>query len=184
MTVDLIDHGEKLVRPLALSPMDFVNPYRPHLLQLTLRQSPLDKPFHRAIHRFPTGLKYLGRLPPAQPPCPARQEPHHGSRDWTLAFTPRYLFHHHPMLCAFHPPGRVAELGGNSPQRHKQPAPLRQSVVAGRRLLTLRAPPAHASMRLQADFDRARLSLATLQSNLLVNKPGKVLYSVQNRLNL
>src|ERR1700674_3787172 len=75
MTVDLIDHGEKLVRPLPLSPMDFVNAYRPHLLQLPLRQTPLHKPFHRAVHRFPTGLKHLGRLSPAQPPRPAGQEP-------------------------------------------------------------------------------------------------------------
>jgi len=39
-------------------------------------------------------------------------------------------------------------------------------------------------MRLQADFDRARLPLLTLQLNLKINKPSKVLYSVQNRLNL
>jgi hypothetical protein len=39
-------------------------------------------------------------------------------------------------------------------------------------------------MRLQADFDRAWLLLLTLQLNLLVNEPRKVLYSVQNRLNL
>jgi hypothetical protein len=39
-------------------------------------------------------------------------------------------------------------------------------------------------MRLQANFNRPRLPLLTLQSNLLVNKTGKVLYSVQNRLNL
>jgi Zn-dependent protease with chaperone function len=57
MTVDLIDHGEKLVRTLSLSPMDFVNPYRPHLLQLPLRQAPLHKPFPRAVHRFPTGME-------------------------------------------------------------------------------------------------------------------------------
>jgi hypothetical protein len=83
-----------------------------------------------------------------------------------------------------HSPGRVPEMGGDSPQRHKQPAPLRQSVVARGRLLTLRAPPTHVAMRLQADFDRPRLPLSTLQLNLLVNKPRKVLYSVQNRLNL
>ncbi len=39
-------------------------------------------------------------------------------------------------------------------------------------------------MRLQADFDRPRLALMTLQPNLLINKPGKVLHPVQNRLNL
>src|ERR1700745_4355093 len=116
MSVDLIDHGEKLVRTLALSPMDFVNPYRPHLLQLPLRQSPLDKPFHRAVHRFPTGLKHLRRFPPAQPPRPARLDPHHGTGDLPLAFTPRYLFHHHAMLHASPPPGRVPEIGGDSPQ--------------------------------------------------------------------
>ena len=49
---------------------------------------------------------------------------------------------------------------------------------------TLRAPTAHTTMRLQADFDRAWLLLLTLQLNLLVNEPRKVLYSVQNRLNL
>src|ERR1700733_1255974 len=143
MTVDLIDHGEKLVRSLPLS-----------------------------------------RLPPAQPPRPARQEPHHCPRDRSLAFTPRDMFHHHSMLGAFHPPRGVPEMGGDSPQGHKQPIPLHQSIVARSRLLTLRAPPPHAAMRFQPDFDRARLSLLTLQSNLLVNKPSKVLYSVQNRLNL
>ena len=88
------------------------------------------------------------------------------------------------MLRAFHSPGRVPEMGGDSPQWHKQPAPLRQSVIAGGRLLTLRAPPAHAAMRLQANFDRVRLAPMTLQPNLLINKPGEVLHSVQNRLNL
>jgi hypothetical protein len=39
-------------------------------------------------------------------------------------------------------------------------------------------------MRLQVNFDRARLSLMTLQPNFLVNEPRKVLYSIQNRLNL
>src|ERR1700739_4929474 len=39
-------------------------------------------------------------------------------------------------------------------------------------------------MRLQANFDRARLALMTLQPNLLINKPAKVLHPVQNRLNL
>jgi hypothetical protein len=39
-------------------------------------------------------------------------------------------------------------------------------------------------MRLQADFDRPRLPPVTLQPNFLVHKSGKVLYSVQNRLNL
>jgi hypothetical protein len=39
-------------------------------------------------------------------------------------------------------------------------------------------------MRLQANLDRPRLPLLTLQSNLLVNKTRKVLYSVQNRFNL
>src|ERR1700683_4897923 len=70
MTVDLIDHGEKLVGSLPLSPMDFVNADRPHLLQLPLRQAPLHKPFHRAVHRFPTGLKPLRRFTPAQPATP------------------------------------------------------------------------------------------------------------------
>ena len=39
-------------------------------------------------------------------------------------------------------------------------------------------------MRLQANFDRTRLALMTLQPNLLIHKPGKVLHPVQNRLNL
>jgi hypothetical protein len=37
MTVDLIDHGEKPLRPFPLPPMDFVNADRSHLLQLPLR---------------------------------------------------------------------------------------------------------------------------------------------------
>jgi hypothetical protein len=30
-----------------------------------------------------------------------------------------YLFHHHSVLCAFHPPRRVPEMGRDSPQRNK-----------------------------------------------------------------
>jgi hypothetical protein len=57
------------------------------------------------------------------------------------------------MLCAFHPPRRVPEMGRDPPQRNKEPAPLRQLIIARRRLLTLRAPTPHAAMRLQANFD-------------------------------
>jgi hypothetical protein len=88
------------------------------------------------------------------------------------------------MLRALHPPRRIPKMGRDSPQRYKQPIPLRQPIIARGRLPTLRAPTAHAAMRLQADFDRPRLPPVTLQPNFLVHKSGKVLYSVQNRLNL
>ncbi len=58
--VDLVDDGQKVVRLQAASPMNLVHADGLDPAQFAVRQAPLDKPFHRPIHRFPTGLG--GRL--------------------------------------------------------------------------------------------------------------------------
>ena len=65
--VDLVDHRQEVVRLQAAPPVNFVyaNGFDP--TQLTVRQAPLHKPFHRPIYRFPTGLERSRRFPPSQP---------------------------------------------------------------------------------------------------------------------
>src|SRR5947209_18526165 len=53
-------------------PMDLIHPDGFDPAKFPVSQTPLDKPFHRPVHRFPTGLKDARCFPPAQPPCPAR----------------------------------------------------------------------------------------------------------------
>ncbi len=66
--VDLVDHRQEIIRPLALAPMDFVHPNRLDAFELAVGQAPVDKPRHRPIDAFPTGAKGPGRFPPGQPP--------------------------------------------------------------------------------------------------------------------
>jgi hypothetical protein len=70
--VDLIDDGQEVVSSQPAPPMDLIDSDGFDPLQLAMRQAPLDKPFHRSIHRFPTGLEGPRRFPPTQPPRPAR----------------------------------------------------------------------------------------------------------------
>src|SRR5437660_12678871 len=55
--IDLINHGEKVIRPQAVSPMNFIYSDGLHPLQYAMGQTPLHKPFDGTIDRFPTGLK-------------------------------------------------------------------------------------------------------------------------------
>src|ERR1035437_9653247 len=119
LRVDLIDDGQKVVCPQAVSPMNLVHPDGFDPAQFPVRQAPLHKPFHRPIHRFPTGLERSRRFPPAHPSRPACQEPHHGACHGTLAVAPRNVLDYHPVLSTLHPPWRVAKLGWDSPQGHK-----------------------------------------------------------------
>ena len=182
--VDLIDHGQKVVGPQPVAPMNLVHAQRFHLLQLAVGQAPLHKPLHRAIHRFPTGLEYLRRLSPAQPPPPAGQKAHHGAGHRTFPVTPRNLLHHHAMRGTLHPPRCVAKPGRDSPQRHKLPAPFRQTVIARGWPLAQRAAPAHTAMRRDPDLNEVRLPLAAMHLHLFVDKTRKTLYSIQDGLNL
>src|SRR4051812_38060562 len=58
---------------------------------------------------------------------------------------------YNPMLGTLHSPWSVAKVGGDSPQRHEEPAPLGQAVIARCRFLTTRTAPAYAGMRLYGD---------------------------------
>src|ERR1039458_10460584 len=64
-----------------------------------------------------------------------------------FAVAPRNVLDYDPMHGTLHSPWRVAKVCGDSPQRHEEPAPLRQAVIARRRLLTTRTAPAYAGMR-------------------------------------
>src|SRR5579872_347290 len=128
--------------------MDLIHADGLDSLELAMRQTPLHKPLHRAIHRFPACLKHLGGLAPTQPPRPPRQESHHGAGDGALAFAPGNVLHHHTMLATLHAPGSIEKAGWNSPERHKLPAPLRQTIVARRWTTTPGAAPADPAMRL------------------------------------
>ena len=59
----------------------------------------------------------------------------------TLAVTPGNLLHHHAMLGTLDPPRGVAIPGGDTPERHKLPAPFRQTVIARCRLLAQQQRP-------------------------------------------
>src|SRR5271167_374613 len=182
--VDLIDHGQKVVGPQPVAPMNLVHAQRFHSLQLAVGQAPLHEPFHRAIHRFPTGLEDLRRLSPTQSPRPAGQEAHHGAGHRTFAVTPGNLLHHHAMRGTLYSPRSVAKPGRDTPQRHKLPAPFRQTVIARCRSLAQGAAPANTAMRRDPDLNEVRLPLAALHLYLFVHEARKTLYSIQDGFNL
>src|SRR5664280_1122367 len=182
--VDLIDHGQEVVRPQPVAPMNLVHAQRFHPQQLALGQAPLHEPFHRAIDRFPTSLEYLRRFSPTQPPRPAGQKAHHGAGHRTFAVTPGNLLHHHAMRGTLDPPRGVAIPGRDSPQRHKLPASFRQTVIARCRSLAQRAAPAHTAMRRDPDLNEVRLPSAAMHPYLFVHETRKTLYSIQDGFNL
>ena len=184
MRVDLVDHGQEVVSPQPATPMNLIHTHRLHTLQFAVGQTPLHEPFYRAVHGFPVRLKHLRRLPPAEPSRPARQKSHHGTGDWTLALIPGDVLDDYAMLGTLHSPRSIEKVGANSPQRHKLPAPLRQAVVAWCRLLALRATPAHPAMRLQLYFDHLGLPLAGAHPHFSVYESHKMLYSIEDSLNL
>src|SRR5260370_6166548 len=147
MRVDLVNDGQKVVRPQTASPMNLVYADGFDPVQLAVRQAPLDKPFHRPVDRFPTGQKHARGFPPTHPPPPLREAGHHRAGPRTLTVAPRNVLDYDSMLGTLHSPTRVAEGGGDAPQRHENPAPLRQAVTARRRLRTTRPPPRCSGMR-------------------------------------
>src|SRR5215467_2074828 len=182
--VDLVDDGQKVVGPQAAAPMNLVHPEGFDPAQLAMRQAPLDKPFHRAIDRFPTGLERPPCFPPTQPSRPACQKPHHGARHRTLAVAPRNVLDYHPVLDTLHPSWRVAKVGRDPPQWHKQPAPLRQAVIARGWPLTARTASPYPAMRRHRDLDRLRAALRATHTHRLVNESHKTLHLIQDGLNL
>src|ERR1017187_5610714 len=125
-----------LVHPDGFDPAQF--PVRPSPTAQTI--PPTDTPLPN----------WSGTLAPF-PASSACQEPHHGARHGTLAVAPGNMLDDDPVLGTLHPPRRVAKMGGDSPQRHEEPAPLGQAVIARRRFLTTRTAPAYAGMRLYGD---------------------------------
>src|SRR5450432_3146378 len=102
----------------------------------------------------------------------------------SLAVAPRNVLDYDPMLGTLHSPWRVAKVGGDSPQRHEEPASLGQAVIARRRFLTTRTAPAYASMRLYSDHDRRCFPLQTMHAHLLVYESDESLHLIQDGLNL
>ena len=183
MAVNLVDHRQEIVRPLALAPVNLVDADGAHVFQLPLRQAPLNKPLHRAIDAFPTGPKGPSRLSPRQPPRPTGQKAHHAEGDWSLAIAPGNMLDHHPMHRTVHSPWRVEEIGLDAPQRHEQPLALRQSVIAGGRFATFRAVAPAVAVRLKAHvYLQASLGRIS-KADLLIDKAREMLNPVQNRLN-
>jgi hypothetical protein len=89
-----------------------------------------------------------------------------------------------PMLGTLHSPWRVTKVGGDSPQRHEEPAPLGQAVIARRRFLTTRTAPAYTGVRLYGNLDRLRSLRADKHSDPLVYEPHETLHLIQDGLNL
>jgi hypothetical protein len=182
MAVGWVDDGEEVVCAQAPSPVDHVHSDGLDAAHFAVRQTPLDKPCHRPVYRFPTGLERARRLQPTEPTRPARQESHHGAGHRTLAVAPGYVLDDNPMLGTLHSPGCVTKIGGDSPQRHKQPPPLFQAIIAGCRALATRT--AYPPMRLDADLDGLWQLFVAMQAHLAEYESDEVLHPIQNGLNL
>ncbi len=72
MTVDLVNQRQIAMSPL---PGDLINTNRLNTRQVLMLTSPDHRTLHRAEHMIPGGAKCLGHFLPAQPLCPAGQEP-------------------------------------------------------------------------------------------------------------
>src|ERR1019366_7250929 len=107
----------------------------------------------------------------------------HGAGHRTFAVTPGNLLHHHAMRGTLDPPRGVAIPGRDAPQRHKLPAPFRQTVIARSRSLAQRAAPAHTAMRRDPDLNEVRLPSVAMHPYLFVHETRKTLYSIQNGFN-
>src|SRR5271155_2267631 len=185
MTVNLVNDGQKSIRPLALAPVDFINPDGPDPLQDPVRQAPLHKPLDRAINAFPTGAKGPRRLPPRQSPRPAGQKTHHGDGDRSFAIAPGNVLDNHPMLRAVDPPGGIEKPRHDPPQRNKQPGALLQVIITGGRLETEGTFAPHPAVRRHRNLDLPRAAVAVAaEPDILINESRKMLNGVQEGLNL
>jgi len=113
--VDLVNDGQKVIGAQTVAPVNLIHSDGFDSTQLAVRQAPLDKPFHRAIDGFPTGLEHPRRFPPTQSPRPPRQESHHGAGNRTFAVTPRDMLDDDAVRGTLHTARRIAEPGGDAP---------------------------------------------------------------------
>ncbi len=113
--VDLVDHRQEIIRPLALAPMISSTPIDSMPLELAAGQAPLDKPRHRAINAFPTGAKNPGPSPAKTAAAPSGK----GSTSWrgspAACPHPGHLLDHHAVFRAVDPPGRHSETTSRCP---------------------------------------------------------------------
>ena len=97
--------------------------------------------------------------------------------------TPRNVLDPDPVRGTCHAPWPVKKVDDDPPQRHKEPAPLGQLVIARTSLLAGGTFAAHAQVGLNPHFDPLRTTRAS-QADAVVNKADKMLYLVQEGLNL
>jgi hypothetical protein len=55
--IDLIDHRQIVVGPLAAAPVDFIYADGVDLFEDAMIETPFDKPFHRSVEHLPTGAE-------------------------------------------------------------------------------------------------------------------------------
>ena len=84
---------------------------------------------------------------------------------------------------AGHAPGPVKEVDENSPERHKEPAPFREVVVARTALLTGGAFAAESPVGVNPHLD-PRHAVRASQADAVIHKADKRLDPVQEGLNL
>jgi len=181
--VDLIDDGEEIVRPQPLAPVNLVDPDGMHGLQDAVSQTPLDKPIHRAVDRFPTDAKSPGRFAPRQALGPLSQEVHQRNTGLTFALTPGEVLDPDPVLGTVDPARRIAQVCRDAPQGHEAPGAFGQPVVARSRLLAQGTPTLDRSVGLQIDVDAQR-GTSSAEPDLPIDKAGETLNPVEDGLNV
>ncbi len=177
--VDLVNESDKVLAPLAASPMKFVDAQGGHTFQGSMLQAPLHDPLHRAAHRIPTGLENARRFLPRKPPGPPGQEEPVGRGIRMFALCPRQMLDSNSTERTLHSPRGVAQHEEHLPQRDKQPLPLGQTVVARSRTPTTRAASLPARMRFQLGFNVR----VTAQANALDDESAEVLHAAQKGFN-
>jgi hypothetical protein len=183
MAVDLVDDREEVFRAQTFAPVDLVNADGFDPLDLTMRKAPLDKPIHRAIDGFPTGLEGPGGFAPRQAPSPASQEDHHRDGDRTLPIAPREVLDADAMLRTVHPARGVEEACRDAPQWHKAPEAFGQPIITRRRVHALGALAVHGRMSFHVDVD-PHTGTVVPEADLPVNETGEMLNPVQDGLKM
>ena len=140
MSVNLVNHGQEIIRPLALPQWISSTPIA-GTPAVAGAPGPSAQTIPPSDRRLPNWCGRPAPSPARSAAVPSGKENTSWPGHRSLAIAPRHVLHHHPMLRAFDPPGGVAKPGHNSPQRHKPPTPFRQAVIARRRPLALGALP-------------------------------------------
>lgn len=124
---------------MAAGILDLIDSEVPDSFQLPVFEAVGDDMLDRVINIFPGNLKLHSDAFPAQVLGPVRQKELEGLGDRTFAIGPRQSLDYDSMARALNTPGSVQKLNNVSPQGNKAESPRSKAVVAGRRLLALRA---------------------------------------------